>query len=164
MVLLAREDFEALEETAYLLSWAENARRLAEALQRRPDERATFASLDDLKHAMGGRSGRPSKTLRYWIETDGWKALCILQLIEQTLRQRFSGAGKSQPLRHALAGCWSRRIDPLDHGDDLLRDARPFAGHAQHSQVQHVVRCQRLSWQVKWIGVRAMACRPGAWR
>jgi toxin YoeB len=49
--------------------------------------------------------------LRYWIEKDRRKALRIIQLIEQTLRQPFSGAGKPEPLRHALAGCWSRRID-----------------------------------------------------
>ena len=49
--------------------------------------------------------------LRHWIEENRRKALGIIQLIEQTLRQPFSGAGKPEALRHALAGCWSRRID-----------------------------------------------------
>ena len=53
VVLLSKEDFEALEETAYLLSSPENARRLFEAAQRGRDERTTFASVDDLKNEIG---------------------------------------------------------------------------------------------------------------
>jgi toxin YoeB len=49
--------------------------------------------------------------LRYWVETDRRKALRILQLIEQTLRSPLSGAGKPEPLKFRLSGCWSRRID-----------------------------------------------------
>jgi antitoxin YefM len=53
VVLLAKEDFQSLEETAYLLSSPENARRLLQALQGRVEDRATFASLDELKNALG---------------------------------------------------------------------------------------------------------------
>jgi antitoxin YefM len=35
VVLMAKEDYESLEETAYLLSSPENARRLFDALRRR---------------------------------------------------------------------------------------------------------------------------------
>ncbi len=49
--------------------------------------------------------------LRYWIAQDRRKALRIIQLIEQSLREPFAGQGKPEPLRHSLAGCWSRRID-----------------------------------------------------
>jgi toxin YoeB len=49
--------------------------------------------------------------LRYWVETDRRKALRIIQLIEQTLRSPLAGAGKPEPLKFRLAGCWSRRID-----------------------------------------------------
>jgi toxin YoeB len=34
----------------------------------------------------------------------------ILDLVEATLRDPFRGPGKPEPLRHLLAGCWSRRI------------------------------------------------------
>jgi toxin YoeB len=37
-------------------------------------------------------------------------ALRILDLVEAVLRDPFEGAGKPEPLRHVLAGCWSRRI------------------------------------------------------
>ena len=53
VVLLAKEDFDALEETAYLLSSPENARRLLQALARRAEDRRAFASIDELKNALG---------------------------------------------------------------------------------------------------------------
>jgi toxin YoeB len=34
----------------------------------------------------------------------------INDLIEHTMREPFSGIGKPEPLKHALAGYWSRRI------------------------------------------------------
>jgi toxin YoeB len=49
--------------------------------------------------------------LRYWVDTDRKKALKIIDLIEAALKEPFEGIGKPEPLRHALAGCWSRRID-----------------------------------------------------
>jgi toxin YoeB len=49
--------------------------------------------------------------LRYWVEQDRRKAARVLQLVEDCLRSLFAGAGKPEPLKHALAGCWSRRID-----------------------------------------------------
>lgn len=35
----------------------------------------------------------------------------IVRLIQELQRQPFSGIGQPEPLRYALAGCWSRRID-----------------------------------------------------
>jgi toxin YoeB len=49
--------------------------------------------------------------LRYWVEQDRRKAARVLRLLEECLRTPFAGSGKPEPLRHALAGCWSRRID-----------------------------------------------------
>jgi toxin YoeB len=49
--------------------------------------------------------------LRYWVETDRRTALRIFGLIEAILRDPFTGIGKPEPLRHALAGDWSRRIN-----------------------------------------------------
>ena len=48
--------------------------------------------------------------LRYWVKTERNTALRILDLVEATLRNPFEGVGKPEPLRHVLAGCWSRRI------------------------------------------------------
>jgi antitoxin YefM len=53
VVLLAKEDFQSLEETAYLLSSSENARRLLQALGGRAEDRKSFASVDELKNALG---------------------------------------------------------------------------------------------------------------
>jgi len=53
VVLLAREDYVSLEETAYLLSSPENARRLLQALCGRAEERSAFASVGELKRALG---------------------------------------------------------------------------------------------------------------
>ncbi len=49
--------------------------------------------------------------LRFWVDTDRKKALKIIDLIETSLKMPFEGIGKPEPLRHQLAGCWSRRID-----------------------------------------------------
>lgn len=35
----------------------------------------------------------------------------INQLIRETQREPFSGVGKPEPLKHALSGFWSRRIN-----------------------------------------------------
>ena len=34
-----------------------------------------------------------------------------IDLIEAVSRYPFSGVGKPEPLKHQLAGCWSRRIN-----------------------------------------------------
>jgi toxin YoeB len=48
--------------------------------------------------------------LRYWVETDRRVALRALELVENILRDPFSGIGKPEPLKYVLAGCWSRRL------------------------------------------------------
>jgi toxin YoeB len=48
--------------------------------------------------------------LRYWITTDRKIALRVLELVESVLREPFAGPGKPEPLKHLLAGAWSRRI------------------------------------------------------
>ncbi len=49
--------------------------------------------------------------LAWWIERDRKQALRIVKLVEAIQRDPFQGIGKPEPLRHELAGCWSRRID-----------------------------------------------------
>ena len=48
--------------------------------------------------------------LRYWVETDRKTALRILLLTEAAIQDPFAGIGKPEPLKHELAGVWSRRI------------------------------------------------------
>ena len=49
--------------------------------------------------------------LEYWTRTDRRRALRTLRLVEDVLRDPFTGAGKPEPLRGELNGKWSRRID-----------------------------------------------------
>ena len=46
----------------------------------------------------------------YWQQTDPRIVRRIHELIKDTARHPFEGIGKPEPLRHALAGYWSRRI------------------------------------------------------
>jgi toxin YoeB len=48
--------------------------------------------------------------LRYWVKSDRTAAIRALDLVEAVMRDPFQGAGKPEPLRYLLAGCWSRRI------------------------------------------------------
>jgi toxin YoeB len=48
--------------------------------------------------------------LRHWVAVE-WKiALRVLELVEAVLREPFTGPGKPEPLKHLLAGAWSRRV------------------------------------------------------
>lgn len=47
----------------------------------------------------------------YWQENDKSRLKRINQLIRDIQRDPFDGIGKPEPLRHNLAGVWSRRID-----------------------------------------------------
>ena len=46
----------------------------------------------------------------YWVTHDRKLAKRIIRLIDDIKRQPFSGIGKPEPLKHDLAGFWSRRI------------------------------------------------------
>ena len=47
----------------------------------------------------------------YWQETDKKLHKRINTLIKDTSRSPFEGIGKPEPLKNALAGYWSRRIN-----------------------------------------------------
>ena len=49
--------------------------------------------------------------LAWWIQQDRKKALRIVNLMKEVLREPLSGIGKPEPLKYELKGCWSRRID-----------------------------------------------------
>ena len=46
----------------------------------------------------------------YWQRTDRKELKRIHQLIRDVTRSSYDGIGKPEPLKHALAGYWSRRI------------------------------------------------------
>ncbi|WP_321470520.1 Txe/YoeB family addiction module toxin [uncultured Paludibaculum sp.] len=48
--------------------------------------------------------------LRYWVKSERGVAVRILDLVEAVMRDPFEGPGKPEPLKHVLAGCWSRRV------------------------------------------------------
>ncbi len=47
---------------------------------------------------------------QYWQETDKKVLMRINLLLKDAMRNPADGIGKPEPLRHALAGYWSRRI------------------------------------------------------
>jgi len=46
----------------------------------------------------------------HWQQHDRRMVERINRLIRETERESFAGIGKPEPLKHALAGYWSRRI------------------------------------------------------
>ncbi|WP_148255351.1 Txe/YoeB family addiction module toxin [Aidingimonas lacisalsi] len=50
----------------------------------------------------------------YWQKTDKKLLNRINKLIKETQREPFDGIGKPEPLKHSLAGYWSRRISEED--------------------------------------------------
>jgi len=47
----------------------------------------------------------------YWQKTDKTIVKRINTLIKEIQRSPFEGVGKPEPLKHALSGFWSRRIN-----------------------------------------------------
>ena len=47
----------------------------------------------------------------HWQATDSKTITRIHELIKDNTRSPFSGIGKPEPLKHALRGYWSRRIN-----------------------------------------------------
>ncbi|MEK6691097.1 MAG: Txe/YoeB family addiction module toxin [Nitrospirota bacterium] len=47
----------------------------------------------------------------YWQKTDRQMLKRINSLINEIMRDPFTGTGKPEPLKHGLSGYWSRRIN-----------------------------------------------------
>jgi toxin YoeB len=67
----------------------------------------------------------------YWQKTDKKLVQRINALIKEITREPFSGTGKPEPLKHALSGYWSRRINDehrivykISDGDLLIAQLR----------------------------------------
>jgi toxin YoeB len=48
---------------------------------------------------------------QYWVRTDRHMLKRVNRLIQEIVRDPYSGVGKPEPLQHGLSGYWSRRID-----------------------------------------------------
>lgn len=48
---------------------------------------------------------------QHWLATDRRMLVRVNQLIREVQRDPYTGIGKPEPLKHALAGYWSRRIN-----------------------------------------------------
>jgi toxin YoeB len=55
-------------------------------------------------------AGQGWEDFTYWVEHDRKIAAGIVRLLKEIERQPFEGLGKPEPLRHDMAGFWSRRI------------------------------------------------------
>ena len=62
--------------------------------------------------------------LRYWIRNDRKIALRALDLVEAITRDPFRGIGKPEPLKHEMAGVWSRRLTEEHRLVYLVRETR----------------------------------------
>ena len=48
--------------------------------------------------------------LRYWIKNNRKLPPRVVEIVAAVLREPCAGPGKPEPLKHLLAGAWSRRI------------------------------------------------------
>jgi toxin YoeB len=62
--------------------------------------------------------------LRYWVRADRKAALRAFDLIDAIIREPFTGIGKPEPLKHEMAGAWSRRLSEEHRIVYLVRDDR----------------------------------------
>lgn len=71
----------------------------------------------------------------FWLSADRATLRRINRLLDDVVRRPFDGIGKPEPLRYALAGCWSRRISDehrlvylIDGDDAVILQARYHYG------------------------------------
>lgn len=63
---------------------------------------------------------------QHWVQSDRTTLKRVNRLIDDALRDPFTGIGKPEQLRHVLSGAWSRRITEehrlvyLVDGEDLV--------------------------------------------
>jgi toxin YoeB len=63
---------------------------------------------------------------QHWVQTDRATLKRVNRLVEDVLRDPFTGISKPEQLRHVLSGAWSRRITEehrlvyLVDGDDVV--------------------------------------------
>lgn len=48
--------------------------------------------------------------LAYWVKVDRKTALRLMKLVEDIMRDPYTGIGKPEPLKYLAEGVWSRRL------------------------------------------------------
>jgi toxin YoeB len=69
---------------------------------------------------------------QYWLAQDKRMLQRINQLVKEIQREPYAGIGKPEPLKHALAGYWSRRIN-----DEHRMVYRIHEGHLEIAQLRY---------------------------
>ena len=95
VVMLSLEDYQALEETAYLLRSPKNARRLLESIAELEAGGGTERELRGVKLIF---SEHAWEDYLYWQRTDRKILQRINTLIRESQRAPFEGIGKPEPL------------------------------------------------------------------
>lgn len=75
--------------------------------------------------------------LAWWIGSNPRIALRVMRLIEEIVRDPFTGTGKPEALRHRQTGEWSRRITDADRLVYIVRGAAIFFLAARSHYGQH---------------------------
>lgn len=70
--------------------------------------------------------------LGYWITSDRRTALRVMRLIEEILKDPFSGIGKPEPMKYDHAGKWSRRITDEDRITYTVTRLAIYFARARH--------------------------------
>jgi len=70
---------------------------------------------------------------QYWASQDKKTTKKINRLIEDIRRNPFEGIGKPEPLKHDLAGMWSRHIDDKNRIIYSIND---------HSEQIEIIQCR----------------------
>ena len=60
--------------------------------------------------------------LQYWVKTDSRLATRLLRLMDEILREPFTGTGKPEPLKGLGPNVWSRRLSEVDRLVYRVRD------------------------------------------
>lgn len=81
---------------------------------------------------------RARKDFDEWKRTDEKTVRKIKEILKDIQQHPYSGIGKPEPLRHSLAGKWSRRINKTDRiiysvdGDKVIVYVFTMKGHYTH--------------------------------
>ena len=62
--------------------------------------------------------------LNFWVKTQRKTALKLLKIVEDTLRDPFTGLGKPEPLKYLATNTWSRRLTQEHRIVYLVKDER----------------------------------------
>ena len=68
----------------------------------------------------------------YWQKTDKKTLKRINTLVKEIQREPFEGIGKPEPLKHALSGYWSRRINDEHRFVYKVHDDSLFIAQLRH--------------------------------